>query len=381
MAGETMCEYPGLSNIIAGAYDAALDSRLWPEVLANIADFVNGQVGGLLVKDSVHKCVNARCHSGGDAHYMQLYEQTYSQLGPVATSLFCDVGRVVAIPDLVPYKEFCRGRFYQEWARPQGWVDVAITVLEKTADGCAYLSMARDEASGMVDEDMRRRMALIVPHVQRAVLIGRTIDFKQAEATVFAEILDNLSFGLFLVDSRSQLIHANAAGNEILAAGDLLRSTGGRLGAVDAQVDQALRETVVAAGHGDAEVGIKGIALPLTAHNDDRYVAHVLPLTCGARRCAGANYAATAALFVRKAAMEYPSPAEVIGKTYDLTPAELRVLFGIVQIGGVPEVAAALGVADATIKTHVSRLFEKTGTGRQADLVRLVAGFSMPLAS
>jgi hypothetical protein len=26
-------------------------------------------------------------------------------------------------------------------------------------------------------------------------------------------------------------------------------------------------------------------------------------------------------------------------------------------------------------------LFEKTGTGRQADLVRLVAGFSMPLAS
>jgi DNA-binding CsgD family transcriptional regulator len=198
---------------------------------------------------------------------------------------------------------------------------------------------------------------------------------------VFAEILDNLSFGLFLVDSRSQLIHANAAGNEILAAGDLLRSTGGRLGAVDAQVDQALRETVVAAGHGDAEVGIKGIALPLTAHNDDRYVAHVLPLTCGARRCAGANYAATAALFVRKAAMEYPAPAEVIGKTYDLTPAELRVLFGIVQIGGVPEVAAALGVADATIKTHVSRLFEKTGTGRQADLVRLVAGFSMPLAS
>lgn len=376
-----MCEQPELTDIIAGAYDAALDSTLWPDVLARIAEFVNGRVGGLLVKDQVHKCVNARCHSGGDPHYMQLYEQTYSQLGPVATSLFCEAGRVVAIPDLLPYKEFCRGRFYQEWARPQGWVDVAIAVLEKTADGCAYLSMARDEASGMVDNDMRRRMALIAPHVQRAVLISRTIEFKQAEATAFAEILDDLSFGLFLVDSRGLLVHANAAGNEILAAGDLLRSTAGRFGAVDAQVDQALRETVAAAGLGDSVVGTKGIALPLTAHNDDRYVAHVLPLTCGARRCAGASYAATAAVFVRKAAMEYPSPAEVIGKTYDLTPAELRVLFGIVQIGGVPEVAAALGVADATIKTHVSRLFEKTGTGRQADLVRLVAGFSMPLAS
>jgi DNA-binding CsgD family transcriptional regulator len=59
----------------------------------------------------------------------------------------------------------------------------------------------------------------------------------------------------------------------------------------------------------------------------------------------------------------------------------LRVLFGIVEIGGVPEVAAAFGVADATVKTHLSRLFEKTGTDRQADLVKLVAGFSTPLGS
>jgi hypothetical protein len=43
----------------------------------------HGQVGGLLVKDSVHKCVNARCHSGGDPHYMQLYEQTYHLGDPV----------------------------------------------------------------------------------------------------------------------------------------------------------------------------------------------------------------------------------------------------------------------------------------------------------
>ena len=60
---------------------------------------------------------------------------------------------------------------------------------------------------------------------------------------------------------------------------------------------------------------------------------------------------------------------------------QLRVLLAIVDIGGVPEVAAALGVAVTTIKTHLSRLFEKTGVARQADLVKLVAGFSTPLAS
>ena len=54
---------------------------------------------------------------------------------------------------------------------------------------------------------------------------------------------------------------------------------------------------------------------------------------------------------------------------------------GIVNIGGIPEIATALGVADCTIRTHVGRLFDKTGTGRQADLVKLVAGFFTPLVA
>jgi hypothetical protein len=39
----------------------------------------------------------------------------------------------------------------------------------------------------------------------------------------------------------------------------------------------------------------------------------------------------------------------------------VRVLLGIVQVGGVPETAEALGVAEATVKTHLHRLFAKTG--------------------
>jgi DNA-binding CsgD family transcriptional regulator len=51
----------------------------------------------------------------------------------------------------------------------------------------------------------------------------------------------------------------------------------------------------------------------------------------------------------------------------------------IVEVGGVPEVAAALGIAASTVKTHLDRLFGKTGATRQADLVKLVAGYAMPL--
>jgi DNA-binding NarL/FixJ family response regulator len=57
----------------------------------------------------------------------------------------------------------------------------------------------------------------------------------------------------------------------------------------------------------------------------------------------------------------------------------LRVLLAIVEVGGVPEVAEALGIAEFMVKTHLGRIYGKTDTGRQADLVKLVAGFSNSL--
>jgi DNA-binding CsgD family transcriptional regulator/PAS domain-containing protein len=309
---------------------------------------------------------------------MRLYAETYSRLGPVAHAPPGKVEQVLAIPELVSYDEFLRGRFYREWGEPQAWVDAGVALLDKSGGGCAYLAISRDQSAGMVDDTMRERMALVVPHVRRAVLIGKAIEFKHAESATFADILDGLSASVFLVDANGRIVHANLAGERTLRGGDFLRSVGGRLVARDPQIDHGLRETVAAAAGGDIEIGRRGIAVPVSAHDGERYVAHVLPLV-GERHRVGPA-AAAAALFIRKAALDRPLPPEVIGKTYNLTPAELRVLLGVVDIGGVPEIATAFGVAETTVKTHLGRLFEKTGTGRQADLVKLVAGFSTPLA-
>src|SRR5258706_1912667 len=79
-----------------------------------------------------------------------------------------------------------------------------------------------------------------------------------------------------------------------------------------------------------------------------------------------------------RAAMRCARSAIGSPELYQLTPGELRVLFGIVEIGGVPEVANALGISQTTAKTHLQHVFEKTGTNRQADLVKLVAGDIRP---
>ena len=171
------------------------------------------------------------------------------------------------------------------------------------------------------------------------------------------------------------------SGHALLREGSLLRAAGGKLAASDASAEQALHEVFLAAGSGDAAVGTKGIDVPLMAREGERYVAHVLPLTSGTRRRAGTSYAAVAALFVHKVALYVPSPPEVIGKLYKLTPTELRVLLAVMQVGGASEVAEALGIAESTVRTHLLRLFAKTGTKGQSDLIKLVASYTNPLIS
>jgi DNA-binding CsgD family transcriptional regulator/PAS domain-containing protein len=376
-----MREDERLSSLIGDIYDAALDASLWVAVLGKARDFVGGQAAGLYSKDATARRGEVHYDDGGiEPHYIQLYFDKYIKLDPSTTThFFAGIDDLVASNDIIPYAEFVETRFFKEWARPQGLVDHINSVLDKSATSVALFGVFRHERDGIVDDETRRRMRLIVPHMRRAVLIGRVIDTKTAEAATFADTLDGLSAGMLLVDASGRIVHANTAGHAMLATGDFLHAAGGRLVAGDPQSDLTLREVFAAAGSGDAAIGIKGIAVSLTSRDGERYVAHVLPLTSGARRRAGTSYAAVAALFVHKAALETPSPPEVIARTFGLTPSELRVLLGIVEVGGAPETAEALGIAEETVKTHLKRLFAKTGTTRQADLVKLVAGFSNPL--
>ncbi len=231
----------------------------------------------------------------------------------------------------------------------------------------------------MANTEALRRIRLIAPHVRRAVVISKVIDLHKVEAAALMDTLDGLAAAIFLVDTSGHIVHANAASRAMLSGRDVLHAVADKLVATDPRADRALQDVFEAANAGDAEVGGKGIAVTLGEDNRERWLAHV-PATCGARRKAGTSYSAVAAVFVRKAAFHVPHPLETLVNLYRLTPTEMRVVMAIVEIGGVPEVAPVLGISETTVKTHLQRIFAKTGTKRQADLVKLVAGHIGPLA-
>ena len=55
-----------------------------------------------------------------------------------------------------------------------------------------------------------------------------------------------------------------------------------------------------------------------------------------------------------------------------MTPAEAALAVEICTGNGLQAAANRRGVSLATARTHLGRVFQKTGVGRQAELVRLI---------
>src|SRR6202140_4577902 len=307
-----MREADELSRGIGDVYDGSLDPALWPTAIESICGYVGAASASLHSQDSVSRATDALFWWGRESsapHFFKIYQEKYGRINPIFPGvIFFDVELPVAVPDVISCEEFVRTRFFREWLAPQGLMDGLFSNLEKGATSCALFTAMRHAEQGEVDDRMRGRFELITPHVRRAMLIGKVIDLHRVEAAALADSLDELASGMFIVDQTGRIIHANLSAHRLIAEANVLRATNGRIAALDARDNQNLLDIFTIAQSGDAAGGKKGIAMPLTARTGERYVAHILPLTSGARRKAGVSYQATAAMFVRKAALDLPSP-------------------------------------------------------------------------
>jgi DNA-binding CsgD family transcriptional regulator len=372
-----MPEMEVFSDLIGTIYDTTLDSGLWYDALRKSAEFVGGSASSLYWKDAVHGTGKPIRYwiARPDNTIPSYFDECVSVDPLTARQFLFDVGEIYSIEDCMPYAEFMESRLYKEWIRPNGYVEQLAATVDKSATGFSLFAIFRGEEQGLVDAEARRRMGLIVPHVRRAVLIGSALDRDTADATAFADTLSGLAAGVFFVDKNGRIVFANTSGQAMLEDGEILRQKDDVLTAVN-PIGTMLPEIIASAGDGDAAVG--AISLALSAPPEP-WLAHILPLTSGIRREAGIAYSAVAAVFVQKASIDTSSALETMFEFYQLTPGELRVLTALSQDSGIPAVSAAIGISESTVKTHLQRLFEKTRTSRQADLVKLVAGHASPL--
>src|SRR5215470_5457606 len=124
--------------------------------LEKISQFVGGSSASIYSKNAIAKTGQVYYDFGIEAPYRQLYFSKYVKFDPsMMAHFFADVGQTLATEDIMPYDEFLETRFYREWAQPQGLVDCANSVLDKSPTSTAMFAVMRHERNGVVDAETR----------------------------------------------------------------------------------------------------------------------------------------------------------------------------------------------------------------------------------
>lgn len=239
------------------------------------------------------------------------------------------------------------------------------------------VTVSQESESTKFERGPENNRSLVVP-MRRGQATNKMFDIKSVQAATFETVLNALSMAVLLIGASLQIIHANAAAQTLLEEGDPIGSLRGLLKPRSQQVAAALRAVLPNTATIEPVIGEYSHKIPAPSANGDPYILHVLPLKHRSMP-AGLSPSAIAAIFVTPAIGQSESPNTALSALFNLTRTEARVLAEIAAGSTLPDVARALNIGASTAKTHLLKIFAKTGTHRQADLVRLVLSLAFPL--
>ena len=367
-------------GLVGDIYDCAIEPTRWPDTLGYITAAFGGKAVSLSVQDPLRREARFFASWGIPDGAMTLYNERYAQLNPLLTTgWYCDVDDVVTAIRYVGEAEFFASRYYREFTSKLGWLDGLGVHLAKSANRYSIMALVGGPEKGPFDDDDIALGRMLAPHLRRAVMIADLLETRSLHNDGLAATLDLLTVAVYLIDKNARIAHANRAAEQLLEDGSVLRRDGDNLSTQNPRSSVELRAAIEAATSGHTvDLPRSGIAVPLPSPSGRDLAAWVLPLDAGLRRELAAPFAAGAAIVVREIGDTSPFPGELFVKRYGITPAECRVLMMLTQGMTPAEGADCLGISLPTAKTHMKRLFEKTGTRGQPDLMRLAMSALAP---
>jgi DNA-binding CsgD family transcriptional regulator len=360
------------SDLVGRIYDAAVTPDGWPDALDGVRRFLDSEVAILASFDAFDADSWGWQHAVGfQPQYLRTYREKYMAMNPwmdlVAT---LGSGETTYVSAHDGYEAIRRSEFYLEWLKPQRLLDAAVLMIDKSVTAVSTVVVSRTEDQGFFDEGSLERFSLIYPHLRRSASIGRIIRSAEAKAETLADALDALSAGLFLLDSSARIVHANRAGAEMIAAKSPVVSVRGRLEAAEEGALSPRRILEKIRGPGpDAALGASRALFA----DGKAFMLHAIALDARRRDALSAEKRAAALVLVKDANPVTAAAVAATAERYRLTPQEARVLRMVVDAGGIPLAADALNLSPSTVRTHIARIYDKTGVRSQGRLIKLLA--------
>ena len=360
-----------LTELIAHLYDAALDDALWlgtAERMARAFESSSAVVKLHGVADSVELLERtenlvvapARESWAEDWHRRDLW---------VERSIVRGMSQIITGDDLVTAEEQAHSGYYQEWLSELDIHHMLGAVFPAVDGAVGVMGIHRPRAAERYGANDRRRAALLLPHLRRALQLGQRLSLSSVQ-NVALQALDQIAAGVIVLDGAGRVIHASGPAEAILQTNRELAVKGGRLWcrqpALNERLQSQIRDALETAAGRPAPAGA---ALAVAREGRAPLTLTVAPLRPSATGLG--DQRPCALVFVRE-----PDTAlaiEPLCELFGLTPAEGAVAADLARGLSLDHIARLRGVRIATVRSHLKQILSKTGTHRQAELAALLA--------
>ena len=352
-------------------HDTALRPAAWDDVLRRLAALTGCAAGGLTRENPYNGRGTPITYFGFDPQHVEKTFEYFLPLNPLfSVAPRMQSGLIITNGDVVPTEAFRRSEFYDGWARPQGLCSPITLVTHSTPHTYIPLTLVRPDGSGEASDEDRAMLSRFAPHVMHAVRVGLQLESAAAKEGHLFAALACLPQPALLVDTEHRVVFANAAGEAFLGRSTrrLLDVADGKLLALDASMDATLQAILSrAVGEGGSCSGGAMMLQPLEPGG-------AVQLTVTPLRSDGFWEAAEADNGAARCCLVLIDDRSLftLAERHGLTPAETRLAEAVVVGKGLAWAACQLNISRSTAQSHLDKVFQKTNTRRQAELVAFV---------
>jgi DNA-binding CsgD family transcriptional regulator len=364
----TMTWSDELQRTIPLAYEAALDSTLWPQLLQRMLGLLGGHCGSFISRRPDGS--GARwIEMGFDPTALAQFQSHYAHHNPLfARGGHNPAGAIVSDRDLLPKAEFRQTEYYNDLLMKQENTNAILTAfLWRDPEKFVVFNCNRAPNRPEYEVVDKEYLAPLLPHVARAIDVALRLDSFGTAAAGTLGRLERASEAVLVLDENASLLYANAAGERLLAEQDGLSCGSVGLMAATPRLTAQLQAAIARAARG-VEGGALQLARPRRGRPLYAVTAPLLGetdwLRAGRRRVL---------LLVRDPAERAALSHELLQGLFRLTPAEAALAARLYHGEDLAQAAAALRISRHTARAHLNAILEKTETGRQAELIRRLA--------
>ncbi len=363
-----------VSQLIGDIYDCALEPARWKHVIASLGTFTQSPTVALAITDLKTKSLSRLYDYGWSPEFFETYERL-GHLNPVMfEARLRPVGNVIALSEVVRDEDFIQSRFYRECLQPFGQRDGIGVLGLRSGKRIAFVATTRTDNCPRFTTNDVRKLALLAPHITRALKISDAMEMASLRSQALEAMLDQLAAGVVLIGRGQRIVHMNKAAERFARRAQAIRVTDNRLVPLDRAAGDDLQHSIAQTNAPEREQFAAAPSVALPDPDGRGLIATVLSLERGRRQDLMAPLAAMTAVFLQEvqAGASTGIPGTAFARLYGLTASELRVAVALAPGLGIREASELLGLSEATVKSHLQRVFAKTNTHRQTELVQLL---------